>query len=230
MIEFLFLDLDDTILDFHKAERLALRKTIREFGLEPTEEVLSRYHAINKWHWEQLELGTLTRAEVLENRFGVLFEEFGVNADKSACARAYETNLSQGHYFLPGAEDALQRLSKKYKLYLASNGTSRVQWPRLESSGIGRYFQEIFISQDMGADKPSAEYFRRCFEKIPGFDVSRAMMVGDSLTSDIRGGRWAGMRTCWVNARNEKGREDIPADYEIENLSQLEALLEEIDN
>ena len=78
----------------------------------------------------------------------------------------------------------------------------------------------------MGADKPSREYFDACFAKIPGFDVSRAMMVGDSLTSDIRGGRGAGMRTCWVNGRKETGREDIPADYEIESIAQLEALLE----
>ena len=97
MIEFLFLDLADTILDFHKAERIALSKTIREFGLEPTEEVLSRYHVINKWHWEQLELGKLTRAEVVENRFGALFAEFGIQAAQAACARAYEPNLSIGH-------------------------------------------------------------------------------------------------------------------------------------
>ena len=70
MIEFLFLDLDDTILDFHKAERIALSKTIRQFGVEPTEEVLHRYHLINKWHWEQLEQGRLTREEVLQTRFG----------------------------------------------------------------------------------------------------------------------------------------------------------------
>ena len=75
MIEFLFLDLDDTILDFRKAESIALAKSIREFGIEPTEEVLSRYHVINKWHWEQLELGTMTREEVLVGRFGMLFSE-----------------------------------------------------------------------------------------------------------------------------------------------------------
>ena len=108
MVEFLFHDLDDTILDFHKAERLALAKTIREFGLEPTEEVLARYHVINKWNLEQLELGKLTRSEVLENRFGVLFEEFGIRASKADCAKAYEHNLSQGHYFLPGAEETVE--------------------------------------------------------------------------------------------------------------------------
>ena len=112
MIEFLFLDLDDTILDFHKAERIALSKTIRDFGVEPTEKVLQRYHLINKWHWEQLELGKLTRAEVLENRFKVLFQELGREVDATACARAYERNLSVGHYFLPGAEEAVEALSK----------------------------------------------------------------------------------------------------------------------
>ena len=96
MIEFLFLDLDDTILDFHKAERIALSKTIRDFGVEPTEDVLTLYHGINKWHWEQLELGKLTRPEVLENRFAVLFREFGVNIDPGLCAKTYEKNLSVG--------------------------------------------------------------------------------------------------------------------------------------
>jgi 2-haloacid dehalogenase len=228
VFEFLFLDLDDTILDFHKAEHLALGKTFRGFGLEPTEEVMARYSQINKAHWERLERKELTREEVLVGRFAVLFHEFGLEVDPVLCARTYENNLSVGHYFLPGAQEALQSLSKKYKLYLASNGTSRVQWPRLESSGIGKYFQDIFISQDMGADKPSLAYFNSCFARIPGFDVSRAMMVGDSLTSDIRGGINTGMRTCWVNPGHKKGREDIPADYEIESLGQLEALLEQL--
>lgn len=228
MIEFLFLDMDDTILDFQKAEHVALRKTLREFALEPTEAVCARYSQINRWHWEQLELRKMTREEVVTGRFAALFGEFGISVDAYAVAMAYEGNLAQGHDFLPGAEEALQSLAEKYKLYLASNGTSRVQWPRLESAGLGQYFREIFISQDLGADKPSMEYYHRCFAKIPGFDASCAMMVGDSLTSDIRGGINAGMRTCWVNPTHKKGREDIPADYEIENLSQLEALLERL--
>ena len=228
MIEFLFLDMDDTILDFHKAEAIALRKTLEGFGLNPTEAVCARYSQINREHWQRLENRELTREQVVVGRFAVLFREYGIDVEAYDVAMTYEANLAQGHYFLPGAEEALAALSKKYKLYLASNGTSRVQWPRLESSGIGKYFQEIFISQDMGADKPSPEYYNACFAKIPGFDVSRAMMVGDSLTSDIRGGNNAGMLTCWVNARKEKGREDIPADYEIEYLSQLETLLESL--
>ena len=225
MIEFLFLDLDDTILDFKKAERIAIAKTIRDFDLEPTEEVLNRYHVINKWHWEQLELGRLTRAEVLENRFAVLFQELGKEVNATACARTYEKNLSIGHYFLPGAEEAVDSLHKKYRLFLASNGTASVQKGRMTSANLYRFFEKVFVSQEIGYNKPSKAYFDACFAQIPGFDPAKAVMVGDSLSSDIKGGIHAGIKTVWVNP-DHKNCGDIRPDYEIEALSQLEALLE----
>ena len=225
MIEFLFLDLDDTILDFKKAEYIAIGKTIRDFGVEPTEEVRQRYHVINKWHWEQLELGKLTRAEVLEDRFKVLFQELGMEVDAFACARTYEKNLSIGHYFLPGAEEAVERLSKKYRLFLASNGTASVQKGRMTSANLYRFFEKVFVSQEIGHNKPSKAYFDACFAQIPGFDPQKAMIVGDSLSSDIKGGINAGLATVWVNPAHKKCG-DIRPDYEIEALSQLEALLE----
>ena len=223
MIEFLFLDLDDTILDFQKAERLALAKTLESFGLPPTDTVLARYHEINREHWERLERKELTRQQVLVGRFAALFAEMGLSAQAEQVARAYEENLSQGHYFLPGAEEALKSLSKKYKLYLASNGTARVQAGRLKSAGIIPYFQEIFVSEEMGYNKPDPAYFDACFARIPGFRKDRAMMVGDSLTSDILGGIQAGIATCWVNPHHKTG--SIRPDYEIESIVQLEALL-----
>lgn len=229
MIEFLFIDLDDTILDFHKAEAVALSKTLCTFGLEPEAAVLDRYSQINKDHWERLERKELTREDVLVGRFEVLFREYGLTVDPVQCARTYEGNLSVGHYFLPGAREALERLCKRYKLYLASNGTSRVQAGRLASANISRYFQDVFISQDMGANKPDILYFQRCFDRIPDFDPEKAMIVGDSLTSDILGGKQAGMRTCWVNPAGKPAREDIRPDYEIPSLAHLEELLKEID-
>ncbi len=227
MIEFLFLDLDDTILDFHKAERIALSKTIRDFGVEPTEEVLTLYHGINRWHWEQLELGNLTREEVLVNRFGVLFERLGKTVEATQCARAYEKNLSIGHYFLPGAEEAVDALSKKYRLFLASNGTASVQKGRMTSANLYRFFETVFVSQEIGHNKPSKAYFDACFASIPGFDREKAIMVGDSLSSDIKGGINAGMKTVWVNPGHLPCGEIRP-DYEIESISQLEALLEKL--
>ena len=228
MIEFLFLDLDDTILDFHKAERIAISKTIRDFGTEPTEAVLERYHLINKWHWEQLELGRMTREEVLVGRFSVLFQEQGIDVDAVAVARDYEKNLSIGHYFLPGAEEAVDALSKKYRLFLASNGTASVQKGRMTSANLYRFFEKVFVSQEIGHNKPSKAYFDGCFAQIPDFDPKRAMIVGDSLSSDILGGINAGIRTCWVNPTHAAAKNGIVPDFEIEALHQLPALLEKL--
>ena len=227
MMEFLFLDLDDTILDFHKAERIALRKTIRDFGVEPSEKVLNRYHHINKWHWEQLELGLMTRDQVLVGRFAQLFEELGMEVDAAACMKRYEHNLSIGHYFLPGAEEAVKKLHEKYRLFLVSNGTATVQHGRLTSAGLYPYFEQVFISQNIGYNKPDKAYFDRCFERIPGFAPEKALMVGDSLTSDIKGGINAGLTTVWINPAH-KACGDIRPDYEIEGLSDLEGLLESL--
>ena len=225
MIEFLLLDLDDTILDFHKAERIALSKTFRDFGLEPREEVLELYHKINKWHWEQLELGVMTRDQVLVGRFDRLFQKLGMEVDAAACMKRYEHNLSIGHYFLPGAEEAVKKLHEKYRLFLVSNGTATVQHGRLTSAGLYPYFEQVFISQNIGYNKPDKAYFDRCFERISGFEPEKALMVGDSLTSDIKGGINAGLKTVWVNPEH-KSCGDIRPDYEIEGLCQLEALLE----
>ena len=224
-MEFLFLDLDDTILDFHKAERLAISRTFRSFGLEPTDQVLERYHVINRQHWERLERGELTRDQVLTGRFQMLFEELGIPAQPQAIAKGYEHNLGLGHYFLPGAKEALDTLRGKYRLFLASNGTASVQHSRLTSAGLYPYFEEVFVSQALGANKPSRAFFDACAARIPGYDPRKALMVGDSLTSDILGGINAGMKTCWVCPRGAQGRPDIVPDYRIEALSQLPELL-----
>lgn len=227
MIEFLLLDLDDTILDFHKAERIALSATIRELGVEPTESLLNRYHHINKWHWEQLELKKMTREQVLVGRFDQLFQELGMEVDAAACMKRYERNLSIGHYFLPGAEETVKQLHDRYHLFLVSNGTAAVQHSRLTSAGLYPWFDNVFISQEIGFNKPDTEFFRRCFAQIPGFSPEKALMVGDSLTSDIQGGIHAGVKTVWINP-GHKPCTHIRPDYIIESLSELPSVLEEL--
>ena len=228
MFEFLFIDLDDTVLDFKMQEDTAIRKTLLEVGIEPTQQVCDRYSRINKEHWKRMEIGEITRDQVLHGRFRVLFDELGIQGDSRQTALNYMEHLSDGHFFLPGAEEALASLSKKYRLFLASNGTARVQEKRLKSAGIGKYFEAIFISQTIGVNKPNKGFFDFCFASIPGFDPKKAMIVGDSPSSDILGGINAGIATCWVNPNRRKGREAIKADYQIESLAQLEALLEQI--
>lgn len=226
MFEFLLLDLDDTILDFQKAEHIALSKTLRDFSLEPTEAVCARYSIINKQHWEMLERRELTREQVLVGRFRVLFDEYGIEADPVAARLAYEKNLSVGHYFLPGAKETLELLRKKYRLFLVSNGTAVVQHSRLESAGLKPYFEEVFISQELGANKPAVEFFDRCFARIPDFVKEKALIVGDSLTSDILGGKNAAIATCWVNPTGKPHPDHICPDMTIGYLHQLPQLLE----
>lgn len=228
MIEFLFLDLDDTILDFHKAERIALAKTLTDFGVEPTEAVLGRFHIINKQHWERLERKELDREGVQVGRFRELFRELGLDVDAKAVRDQYEENLGIGHYFLPGAEEAVISLSKKYRLFLASNGTASVQHSRLTSANLYRWFENVFVSQEIGHNKPSIEYFEGCFARIPGFDRKKAMMVGDSLTSDILGGINAGMTTCWINSNGLPAPAAIRPDHTLSSLAELEGLLEKL--
>lgn len=216
-----FLDLDDTILDFHWAEQRALSRTFREAGLNPKAEILNRYSDINRSQWELLERGILTREQVLVRRFQLLFEEQGIAASAEKVGRRYEELLADGHRFLPGAEALLRQLQGKARLFLASNGCAAVQEARIESSGIGPFFEDIFISELIGADKPSEEYYNRCIARIPDFDASRAVMVGDSLTSDILGGIRSGMHTCWLNPQARPGRPDIVPETEIRSISEL---------
>ena len=225
VIRFVFLDLDDTLLDFHKAEAVALTRTFDRLGLPHTPEILARYSAINLRHWELLEEGRLTREQVLVGRFRQLFGELEVNADPRAAQACYEDYLSQGHWFIPGAPELLETLAPRYQLYLASNGTTVVQQGRIQSAGIAHYFQGIFLSQQIGADKPSPAFFDACFAQIPDFDRAQAVLVGDSLTSDMRGGLAAGIRTCWFNPHHKPPRAGIPVDREIDALSQLPGVL-----
>ena len=226
MIEFLFLDLDDTILDFKKAEAIAIHKTLENAGVDPTEENKALYSRINKAHWEMLERGEIDREQVKLLRFARLFEALGVDSDPEAASRDYLRRLGIGHYFLPGALEAVIRLSKKYRLFLASNGNAPVQRSRLDSAGLYPYFEQVFISQEIGHNKPSRDYFDACFARISGFDPKKAMIVGDSLSSDIKGGINAGIATCWVNPGHAAAPADIRPDFEIESITQLEALLE----
>lgn len=226
MIEYILLDLDDTILDFSWAEGQAIRRTLSDFGMTPTDEICALYRKINLEHWQRLERGEITRQELQVSRFRILQQQIGLEGDPQTFADTYVRYLSQGHCFLPGAEETLAALRETYRLFLVTNGTAVVQHSRLQSADIAHFFEKIFISEEIGANKPHAAFFDRCFAAIDGFDRSRAMIVGDSLNSDIRGGINAGITTCWVNPHHRPVKYGIEPDYQIENLPQLLSILE----
>ncbi len=229
MIEFLFLDIDDTILDFGATERKSISRLLESLGVTPTDEIIHRYHVINLEHWKRLERGEITRDQI-NNRFDVLFSELGMTVSTAQCEKLYRQFLSEGTDAIPGAMEAVDILRQKYELFAASNGTASVQAGRLEKTGLGAKFRQVFVSEEIGANKPDPEFFRRAFAQIPDFDPEKAIMVGDSLTSDILGGINAGIRTVWINPCHRPARADIRPDFEIENLSQLPQLLEKLQN
>ena len=162
MIKYVFLDIDDTLLDFGKAEAAAIKKTFDRIGVPSSPEVIALYSRINDEHWAMLERGELTREQVLVKRFDALFAELGIKNVPSEMAQAsYEYLLGIGHYFVDGAPELLQALKDKYELYIVSNGTASVQDSRLESAGIAPYFKDIFISERLGADKPTKKLTMR---------------------------------------------------------------------
>ena len=228
MIKSVFLDLDDTIFDFRKAEAIALSEMLSEFGITPTEYMSERYSKINKSQWELLEKRQKTRDEVLIDRFTIFFSETGTDIDSMKAREIYEYRLGCGHYFIDGAEELLESLYRKYDLYLASNGTESVQKRRIASSGIEKYFKDIFISQAIGADKPSSKYFETCFSRIPDFKKENSIIIGDSITSDILGGKNAGIKTCLFNPKGKENTSDITPDFEITSLAMIPKLLERI--
>ena len=228
MIRNVLFDLDDTLFDFHKAEKIALTKTLVHFGIDPTEETLALYSTINAAHWKRLELGEIPREEVKVGRYRELFETIGVECDPVKATAYYESMLAIGHYFMPGAPELLEELYRKYRLYIVSNGTAKVQEGRIGSSGITKYMDGIFISQILGANKPDKRFFDICFAEIPDFLLSETVIIGDSLSSDIKGGINAGITTVWFNPKGIENDSDIKPDYTIKELSEVPGLLSQI--
>lgn len=228
MIDTVFFDLDGTLLDFSKAERNALTETLIHFGIAPREQTLLRYSQLNQQQWELLEQGRITRQQLKIRRYQLLFCELGVDCSAQEATGYYEPRLAMGFDLIKGAEGLLEQLAPKYRLYGMTNGSAATQKSRIAGSGLDRFFREVFISEEVGEAKPHPAFFSRCFERIPQFEKERAVLVGDSLTSDILGGVNAGLRTVWFNPKGAAGRQDIRADHEVRALSQLPALLDRL--
>ena len=228
MIRNVLLDLDDTLLDFHRAEAEAIRHTLAEIGIEPTDETVSLYSKINRSCWAKLETGEYTREEVLHRRFDILFATLGIEGDAHETQKMYEYRLSLGAYYLDGARELLDELLGKYRLYLATNGIVNVQTPRIKASGIGKYFDGIFVSERIGYNKPDKRFFECAFSEIPEFRHDEAVIVGDTLTSDILGGINAGIKTVYFNPNRRKNDTGITPHYEISSLCELVTLLQKM--
>ncbi len=220
----LFLDLDNTLLDFNKAEYYAAKKLFEKYGLPCDDNAIKTYSSINYSFWKRFEKGEIEKQEIYENRFKVFCELYKTKANTAQMSKDYFINLSEGYYTLDGTFDILDYLkSKDYRLYATTNGMSLTQYKRIEKSGLGPYFDKVFVSEDAGHQKPEKEYFEYVLKNIPEKDKSKILIVGDSQSSDILGGINVSIDTCWYNPKNDKPKY-IP-NYEISDLLQLKEIL-----
>ncbi len=221
----LLFDADDTLLDFGRAEHAALTDTLLQNGLPCTPEITSRYSEINLSLWKALERGEIEKSRLRVERFECFCNEFGFDADPLVLADTYTERLSEKSYTIEGVVELCAKLSKFYRMYIVTNGLKVIQTRRFAASGLPPYFEKSFISEDVGFEKPDRRYFEKLAESIPDFDKETTLIIGDSLTSDMRGGVNFGIDTCWYNPKNKTAPTEFELTYEVHSIAELGKLL-----
>lgn len=229
MIKVILWDIDGTLLNFKHSEKYAIRKCFSVFGLgECTDEMLKRYSKINGGYWRRLEAGQLTKEEVLLGRFKEFFQSEGIVCDKiEEFNGEYQMSLGETVCFNDEGEQTVRRLKGRVKQYAVTNGTYVAQDRKLKLSGLNKLLDDVFISDQIGIEKPNTGFFDYIWEKIGAYRKDEILIVGDSLTSDMQGGNNAGILCCWYNPDGKESPGNLKIDYIIQNLQQVEALIGE---
>lgn len=220
-------DADDTLLDFEKAEDAALQQVFEAFQLPLTAEVRQGYLDINHGLWKALERGEIEKPQVLARRFQDTFEKFGIDGPKDGSfERLYQKLLGEGAYLMDGALDVLNALREKCTLAIVTNGVTATQTNRLRLCGLDKIIPHVFISEQIGIAKPQIGFFNAVFAALGRPERSGVLIVGDSLTSDMRGGEVAGIDSCWYNPKAKPNDLGIKITYEIRALPELLSIIE----
>ena len=223
MIKVILWDIDNTLLDFNAAERVSLSRRFTEFGMgECTDEIAADYSALNMRWWEMLERGEKTKKEILTGRFREFLSKYGGDPRRAEeFDYAYESGLPETVIFFDGAQEVLRTLKGRLVQYGVTNGTKFVQERKLANSGLDRLLDRVFISEDVGYEKPDRRYFDAVLAELDGVDPGEILIVGDSLTSDMKGGTGMGLVTCWYNPHGKARPSDLRIDYEIHAIPEV---------
>lgn len=220
----LLFDVDDTLLDFQLTEKKALQALFQEEGLALTDEIEATYKKINSQLWREFEQGKTDKKTVTDTRFSLLFAQFNKEVDGKKMGEQYRDHLSHGHDLLGNSKAIIEQLHSDYDLYIVTNGVAKTQYQRLQDSKLTNYFNDIFVSEEVGYQKPMKEYFDYVFDRIPHFDREKTLIIGDSLASDIQGGNKAKIQTVWLNP-SKQATKTIQPTYEISRLDDIFAVL-----
>lgn len=229
--KFLLFDLDHTLLDFALAEDVALELLLKEAGVTAIQAYKDYYVPMNKAMWEDLTAGKISKPELIRTRFARLFAHFGREVDGAVFAERYQHHLSQQGQFFEGVPAFLERLTEQgCRIFGATNGVTFIQKGRLAASGLASYFEKVFISDEVGLHKPQKEFYDYIAKAVDGFEASKALMIGDSLTADIQGGINAGIDTVWFNPDNSANDSEVVPSYTVENYEQIVDILQQSKN
>ncbi|HEX3022764.1 MAG TPA: YjjG family noncanonical pyrimidine nucleotidase [Lachnospiraceae bacterium] len=223
--DIIIFDADETLFDFDYSEKVAFRNTMLDYGFDYEENYhLKLYLEINNKLWKELENGLTTLEKLKTERFDRFIKRLGANIDSYELAEAYENHLADCSILFEGSIPLIESLCNNYKLFIVTNGITRVQEKRIRRSEIAKYFDGITISEEVSVAKPDPKIFDYALSNCD-FDKKRVLMVGDSLTSDIQGGINYGIDTCWLNTKGKVNHGKIKPTYEIKNIMDLSKIL-----
>lgn len=226
--DILLWDVDDTLLNFGYSERYAMKHCFQMIGREISEDWITRYAEINLGYWKRLEKGEVSKAEVLRGRFEDLFQEMNLSISEKELVQfqaEYQKALGSVYQYRDDSFKLCQKLKSCCRQYLVTNGVESTQRNKLQLSGLDALMEDIFISEKIGFVKPEKEFFDTCFAQIPDFTKGKVLLIGDSLSSDIKGAKNAGIASCWYNPEGKETDGIIP-DYTIQNLWEVEQIIQ----
>jgi len=217
----LLFDLDHTLIDSDESERQAYEHTMATIGLSEPGAYFDRYVSINRSMWSAVEAGDMQPSEVRHRRFERFTAELGIDADPHDMADAFVWGLGNFGDLYDGARELLDELTGVAILAMVTNGLSEVQRARIDRLDLGDYFHTVIISSEVGVTKPRPEIFDLAFDGLGRPERSEALMIGDSLTSDIAGGRNSGVDTCWYNRHGAPRPNGSDVTHEITELGEI---------
>lgn len=225
MYKILLFDADGTLWDFDASARLAFSNIFARRGWKYTPSFFDGYTRINNSLWERYERGEMTRDRVLVERFELLFAELGIDSDGAAFEDAFREELEVNPIWMDGAEELLKGLRPGHKIYIVTNGVASTQRKRIAITGLDRYVDEFFISEEVGAQKPQKAFFDHVLSHIGAGSADEVLLIGDSLSADILGANRAGIRSCWFNPSAAPLNGEAHPDFEIRTLNELLPIL-----
>ena len=217
------IDIDDTLFDFRQSSFEAMQNALASRGVRFTWDDMAAYEIHNNALWKQFERGEVAKDFIFTERFRRYFSERGLDIDPAGFNTDYLRGLAEGYAFMPHCRELLEALHGKYKIFIVTNGDAFAQKSRIARSGLAHLFNGVFISEELGCRKPEKVFYDKVFEIIGPEYRTCSLMVGDSLTSDMQGGRNAGIPTCYYGRREDA---DGRCDYVIEDLLDLLPLLD----